>query len=97
MKRLTPEWFRWIVGGLLGSLVMVGSWAFVSVETRVANIETALTPRAERLATLETLANTQQRQMDRLEDKLDWLIDKEVNRGSDRGTPPPGRRLRQQP
>jgi hypothetical protein len=96
-RLLDNEAFRWIAGGLLGALVMVGSWAFVSVEARVGQIEQGIIGRSERIATVEAVVNTLKEQADRQEDKLDWLIEKEVNRGSDRRPPPPRGGLRQQP
>lgn len=96
-RLLESEAFRWIAGGLLGALVLVCSWAFATAEARVSDIEATLDQRTEQLARLETHVTTQQKQLDRVEDKLDWIIELEATRGSNRRPAPPGRRLRPQP
>jgi hypothetical protein len=89
MRLLDNEGFRWITGALVGALVLVGSWAFVSVEARVGHIEHGITERSERIVAVEITVKTLKEQADRQEDKLDWLIEKEINRGSNRRPPPP--------
>jgi hypothetical protein len=46
---MKTELWKWIVGGLLGLVVMLGSYGFLSLEARVEKLENA----PERLAAVE--------------------------------------------
>jgi hypothetical protein len=46
---MTRDVWQWIVGGLLGLVVMLGSYGFLSLEARVEKLENA----PERLAAVE--------------------------------------------
>jgi hypothetical protein len=70
--------FQWVVSGLLGLVTAVGSILLKSLTTRLENVESDLLRRNERISVLETHIDTVNRRLDRIEAKLDILLEKKL-------------------
>ena len=68
--------FQWVVSGLLGLVSAVGSILFKSLTGRLEAVESDLLRRNERISVLETHIDTVNRRLDRIEAKLDILLEK---------------------
>lgn len=68
--------FQWVVGGLFGVLTSVGAFFFKQISGRLDAIEQDLSRRNERISVLETYIESFNRRLDRIETKLDILIEK---------------------
>ncbi len=70
--------FQWVVSGLLGLVTAVGSILLKSLTTRLETVESDLLRRNERISVLETHIDTVNRRLDRIEAKLDLLLEKKL-------------------
>lgn len=71
--------FEWVVGGLFAALCSVGTFFFKQISSRLDAIERDLSRRNERISVLEAHIETVNRRLDRIETKLDILIEKKIN------------------
>lgn len=67
--------FQWVVSGMFALLGSVGGFFFRQINTRLKDIEKDLAGRNERLAVVEAKFSDLDRRLDRIEMKLDVLID----------------------
>jgi len=70
--------FQWIVSGLLGLVSAIFSILFKGLVTRLESVESDLRRRNERISVLETHIDTVNRRLDRIEAKLDILLEKKL-------------------
>lgn len=70
--------FQWIVSGLLALVSAIGSFLFKSLIARLEAVESDLSRRNERISVLETHIDTVNRRLDRIEAKLDILLEKKL-------------------
>jgi hypothetical protein len=70
--------FQWVVSGLIGLVTAVGSILLKSLTTRLESVESDLLRRNERISVLETHIDTVNRRLDRIEAKLDILLEKKL-------------------
>ena len=66
--------FRWIVGGLLGLISSLGGFWLSHLTNRVDGITSDISERNGRISALEANVDGVSRRLDRIEGKIDYLI-----------------------
>lgn len=71
--------FQWVVGAMFATISSIGAFFFRQISGRLDNIEHDLSRRNERISVLENQFETVNKRLDRIEMKLDLLIEKKLN------------------
>lgn len=69
-----PDMFRWIVGGLLGLISSIGGFWLSHLTGRIDSISHDLLERSQRISVLEANVEGFNKRLDRIELKIDYLI-----------------------
>lgn len=67
--------FQWVVGGLLGVLSSIGAFWLTNLTNRVEIISKEFYERGSRISTLEERAESVSHRLNRIEGKIDLLIE----------------------
>jgi len=73
--KIDGDVFQWVVGGLLGIITSVGSVWINRINSRIDSLSRDLYERNQRVAVLESHIDQFNRRFDRIEGKLDLLLD----------------------
>ena len=74
MDRIDNETFRWIVSGLLGIITSIGAFWLSHLTTRIDSITHDMSERSQRISVLEANVDGVNKRLDRIELKIDYLI-----------------------
>ena len=74
MDRIDNETFRWIVSGLLGIITSIGAFWLSHLTTRIDSITHDMSERSQRISVLEANVDGVSKRLDRIELKIDYLI-----------------------
>lgn len=74
IDKIDPESFRWIVSGLLGVIASIGTFWLSHLTVRIDNISSEISQRSERIGVLEANVDAVSKRLDRIELKIDYLI-----------------------
>ena len=66
--------FRWVIGALLGVITSIGGFWLSNITARVDEINRDLLERSQRISVLEANVDGFNRRLDRIETKIDYLI-----------------------
>lgn len=66
--------FRWIVGGLIGIISSIGGFWLSHLTTRIDGIAEDISERSQRISVLEANVDGVNKRLDRIELKIDYLI-----------------------
>lgn len=66
--------FRWVIGALLGVITSIGGFWLSNITSRVDEINRDLLERSQRISVLEANVEGVNRRLDRIETKIDYLI-----------------------
>lgn len=80
MGNIDDETFRWIVGGLVGVIISVGSFWLSHLTAKVDLVVHDVSERNQRISALEANVDTVSKRLDRIESKLDYLIQGSVKK-----------------
>lgn len=75
-ERIDGDIFKWIVGGLLGLIASIGGFWLTNLTARLDMLSRDLYERNQRISSLETHIDVTNRRLDRIEAKLDLLLEK---------------------
>lgn len=75
-ERIDTDIFKWIVGGLLGLIASIGGFWLTNLTARLDTLSKDLYERNQRISSLETHIDVTNRRLDRIEAKLDILLEK---------------------
>lgn len=78
MGNIDADTFRWIVGGLIGILSSIGGFWLSNLTNRIDSVTTEISKRSERISVLETNVDGVSKRLDRIEQKIDYLIQGKV-------------------
>lgn len=65
----------WLLSALFTVLLSTGGWLVSSTTDRISNLEASVSDRSEKIAVLQTEVKEVRQQLNRMEDKLDELIE----------------------
>lgn len=82
MGSIDDDTFRWIVGGLIGIISSIGGFWLSNLATRIDLISQDLSERNQRISVLEANVDAVSKRLDRIESKIDYLIQGNVKKGS---------------
>lgn len=82
MGNIDDDTFRWIVGGLIGIVSSIGGFWLSDLSTRIEVISKDLSERNQRISVLEANVDGVSKRLDRIESKIDYLIQGNVKKGS---------------
>lgn len=74
------DMFKWIVSGLLGVISSIGGFWLSDLTNRVNAISQDLGERSQRVSVLEANVEGLNKRLDRIELKIDYLIQEKVKR-----------------
>ena len=74
MDKIDHETFRWIVSGLLGIITSIGAFWLSHLTTRMDAISADLSEGGQRISVLEANVDGVNKRLDRIELKIDYLI-----------------------
>ena len=66
--------FRWVIGALLGVITSIGGFWLSNITAKVDEINRDLLERSQRISVLEANVDGFNRRLDRIETKIDYLI-----------------------
>ena len=72
--------FRWVIGGLMGLITSIGGFWLSNITNKVDEINRDLLERSQRISVLEANVDGFNKRLDRIETKIDFLI-QEKTRG----------------
>lgn len=75
------EWALWALGFLGGLLGIGGAAWLTSLHSQLGTLNTATGNNAERIAALEAVAESDHQRLERIEGKLDRLLERVGNHG----------------
>ncbi len=67
------DWFRWVVGTLVGVLLLVAGWSWAELAGQVRENRTTILSRESRIAIIEATFVEIDRRLERIERKLDQI------------------------
>jgi hypothetical protein len=67
--------FRWIVGGLLGVICSIGGFWLSHLTGKIEDIAADIASRNQRISVLEANVGAVSQRLDRIESKIDYLIE----------------------
>ena len=71
---IDDDTFRWIVGGLIAILSSIGSFWMSHLTSRIDEMTSDISERSQRISVLEANVQGVDRRLDRIEGKIDYLI-----------------------
>lgn len=74
MDKIDHETFRWIVSGLLGIITSIGAFWLSHLTTRLDTVAQEVSQRNQRISALEANVDGFNKRLDRIELKIDYLI-----------------------
>lgn len=74
MDRIDHETFRWIVSGLLGIITSIGAFWLSHLTSRIDAMTHDISERSQRISVLEANVDGVNKRLDRIELKIDYLI-----------------------
>lgn len=74
MGGIDSDTFRWILGGLVGLISSIGGFWLSHLTTRLDEFAKDLSDRNQRISVLETNVDGFNKRLDRIELKIDYLI-----------------------
>jgi hypothetical protein len=72
--------FRWVVGGLIGIISSIGGFWLSHLTARVDGITEDISERSQRISVLEANVDGVNKRLDRIELKIDYLIQGGTNK-----------------
>lgn len=72
--------FRWVVGGLLGIIASIGGFWLSHLTSKIDGISDDITDHSQRVSVLEANVDTVGKRLDRIEAKIDLLIQNKQER-----------------
>lgn len=73
-QTIDSDIFKWVVSGLLGVITSIGGFWLSDLTTRINNISHDLSERSQRVSVLEANVDGLNKRLDRIELKIDYLI-----------------------
>jgi uncharacterized coiled-coil protein SlyX len=70
------DFFRWVVGGLIGILTSISGFWLSHLNNRIDVISSEALSRAQIISGLEANMHNVNKRLDRIESKLDYLIER---------------------
>lgn len=80
VDKIDHETFRWIVSGLIGIITSVGAFWLSHLTTRMDAINHEVSERNQRISVLEANVDGFNRRLDRIESKIDYLVQERVTK-----------------
>jgi uncharacterized membrane protein len=74
VEKIDHETFRWIVSALLGVITSIGAFWLSHLTTRMDSITHEVSERNQRISVLEANVDGFNRRLDRIESKIDYLV-----------------------
>lgn len=74
MGNIDDDTFRWIVGGLIGIISSIGGFWLSHLTTRIDAMSSDISERSQRISVLEANVEGVSKRLDRIEQKIDYLI-----------------------
>lgn len=74
MSNVDGDTFRWIVGGLIGILSSIGGFWLSHLTSRIDIVAKDISDRNQRISVLEANVEGVNKRLDRIEQKIDYLI-----------------------
>lgn len=74
IDRIDNDTFRWIVSGLLGVITSIGTFWLSHLTTKIDAITHDMSERSQRISVLEANVDAVNKRLDRIELKIDYLI-----------------------
>lgn len=74
MGNIDDDTFRWIVGGLIGIISSIGGFWLSHLTTRMDVMSSDISERSQRISVLEANVEGVSKRLDRIEQKIDYLI-----------------------
>ncbi len=71
---IDDDTFRWIVGGLIGIISSIGGFWMSHLTSRIDEMTADISERSQRIGVLEANVQGVDRRLDRIEGKIDYLI-----------------------
>lgn len=71
---IDDDTFRWVVGGLIGILSSIGGFWLSHLTSRIDIITADISERSQRISVLEANVEGVNKRLDRIEQKIDYLI-----------------------
>lgn len=71
---MDSDTFRWIIGGLIGLVSSVGGFWMSHLTGRVEELSKDILDRSQRISVLEANVEGVHKRLDRIESKIDYLI-----------------------
>lgn len=71
---IDDDTFRWIVGGLIGIISSIGGFWMSHLTSRIDGMTADISERSQRISVLEANVQGVDRRLDRIEGKIDYLI-----------------------
>jgi hypothetical protein len=72
--------FKWVVSGLLGVISSIGGFWLSDLTSRINSISQELSERSQRVSVLEANVDGLNKRLDRIELKIDYLIQEKSKR-----------------
>lgn len=71
---IDSDTFRWVIGGLVGIMSSIGGFWMSHLTSRIDSISTEISERSQRISVLEANVEGVNKRLDRIELKIDYLI-----------------------
>lgn len=72
--------FRWVIGGLMGLITSIGGFWLSNITNKVDEITRDLLERSQRISVLEANVDGFNKRLDRIETKIDFLIQEKTRK-----------------
>lgn len=79
-EKVDGETFRWVVSGLLGLVTSIGAMWISHLNSRLDDISQDVSERNQRISVLETHVDGFNKRLDRIESKIDYLVQEKSKR-----------------
>lgn len=80
MGSIDDDTFRWILGGLIGIISSVGGFWLSHLTNRMDIVTAEISERSQRISVLEATVEGVNKRLDRIEQKIDYLIQGNVKK-----------------
>jgi len=79
-EKVDGETFRWVVSGLLGLITSIGAMWLSHLHSRLDNLSEDISDKNQRISVLETHVDGFNKRLDRIESKIDYLVQEKSKR-----------------
>lgn len=79
-RTVDSDTFRWVVSGLMGIITSIGAFWLSSLTTRLDAIAEDISQRNQRISVLEANVDGFNKRLDRIESKIDFLIQEKTKK-----------------